>query len=160
MLAGLIAGALIALAVLGWVLYPLFAESRRAPVARPRGPALPPEDAVDALREVEFDLATGKLSDSDYATLKARYTDRALEQLRAEGAAGHDARPRDAESLIAEWRTARAVCPRCGPRPEAGARYCSTCGHYLPATCAQCGHDVTESAAAYCSACGAGLAAA
>jgi hypothetical protein len=33
-----------------------------------------PESAIDALREIEFDRATGKLSDDDYAALKTEYT--------------------------------------------------------------------------------------
>ena len=160
MIAALLGGAIIALAALGWVLRPLFVTTRRARVARPRGPALPAEDAVDALREVEFDLATGKLSDDDYSVLKARYTDRALAQLRAEDAQNSAAPPRDAESLIAAWREARAGCPDCGPRPESGADFCSNCGRYLPGRCPECGHAVVETASAFCASCGTGLAAA
>jgi hypothetical protein len=39
--------------------------------------------AVEALREIEFDRATGKLSDDDYAALKTAYTRDALAELRA-----------------------------------------------------------------------------
>ena len=39
-----------------------------------------------ALREIEFDRATGKLSDADYDFLKARYTARALDALRQDDA--------------------------------------------------------------------------
>ena len=47
-------------------------------------PDLPPESsAIDALREIEFDEATGKLSPEDYATLKATYTPLALAELKA-----------------------------------------------------------------------------
>ena len=157
MIAALAIGVALALAALGWVLRPLYRGApRRSPDRRaPRGPALPAEDAVDALREVEFDLATGKLSDHDYAVLKERYTPRALEQLRAESARQS---PADAESLIAQWRAAPADCPACGPRPESGAVFCSACGRYLPGGCGRCGRDVTESGASYCSGCGAGLA--
>ena len=34
-----------------------------------------------ALREIEFDRETGKLSDDDYASLKAKYTGEALAAL-------------------------------------------------------------------------------
>ena len=37
-----------------------------------------------ALREIEFDRATGKLSDVDYADLKTRYTREAIDAMRRE----------------------------------------------------------------------------
>src|SRR5881275_2961742 len=40
--------------------------------------------ALRALKEIEFDRATGKLSDSDYDALKQKYTAEALVALRAE----------------------------------------------------------------------------
>src|SRR5207253_9341481 len=40
--------------------------------------------ALRSLKEIEFDRATGKLSDGDYETLKAKYTAEALAALRAE----------------------------------------------------------------------------
>ena len=42
--------------------------------------------ALRALKEIEFDRATGKLSDADYDSLKAKYTEEALAALRGEGA--------------------------------------------------------------------------
>ena len=120
------------------------------------------EDAISALREVEFDRATGKLSDADFATLSARYRPQALAQLERESRRDTGAAPsaRDPEAMIAQWRDARAACPTCGPRPEAGAVWCSTCGHYLPHACPRCRQAVTEEGASYCSACGVVLAAA
>src|SRR5678816_1492984 len=38
--------------------------------------------ALAALKEIEFDRATGKLSDEDYALLKRKYTAEALEAMR------------------------------------------------------------------------------
>ena len=40
--------------------------------------------ALRALKEIEFDRATGKLSDADHDELKAKYTAEALAALRAE----------------------------------------------------------------------------
>ena len=65
------------------------------PRARPAGVIEPPDAeetprgvAVAALREIEFDRETGKLSDDDYAALKAKYTGEAVAALRAESGAG------------------------------------------------------------------------
>ena len=88
-----------------------------------------------ALREVEFDRATGKLSDADYAFLKARYTKDAVAALRADDASSAGS---DIETMIAARARALAggapACPTCGPRPEADAVFCSTCGLRLSMT--------------------------
>jgi hypothetical protein len=107
----LLIGTALAVASLCYVLYPLY-RAGIAPVARTarRGPRQSP--AVDALRELEFDRQTGKISDSDYDALKTRYTAQALTAMRAGNA---------------------PVCERCGPRPEADAEYCSKCGAALVA---------------------------
>ena len=73
-------GTLLVVLALAYVLYPLvFATAGAGLRATPRVTAVPAggdEDAVVALREIEFDRVTGKLSDADYADLKARYTQR------------------------------------------------------------------------------------
>ncbi|MCH8937979.1 MAG: hypothetical protein IH966_01045, partial [Gemmatimonadetes bacterium] len=58
--------------------------------------------ALLALREIEFDRATGKLSDDDYASLMQEYSQAALVAIKAEKAAeveeaGTDQVPSDAE---------------------------------------------------------------
>src|SRR5205085_10362749 len=87
----LVVGSLLAVLAVAYVLYPLLFANAAAAVRRPLGLPLiaPPgdEDAIVALREIEFDRATGKLSDSDYAELKSRYTARALAAMRARGGA-------------------------------------------------------------------------
>ena len=94
----LVVGSLLAVLAVAYVLYPLLFAGA-AEVRRPIGPPVPApvadEDAIVALREIEFDRETGKLSDSDYAELKARYTARALAAMRARGDAGADASPED-----------------------------------------------------------------
>jgi ribosomal protein L40E len=107
----LLVGTALAVASLCYVLYPLYRADisipRRSPPAR--GSAGRPRQslAVDALRELEFDRQTGKISDSDYEPLKARYTEQALAVMRA----GNE-----------------PVCEKCGVRPEQDAEFCSNCG--------------------------------
>jgi hypothetical protein len=155
----LIVGTLLAVSALAYVLLPLMVSASGAPVRRVvvRDAAPQPEqEAVAALREIEFDRATGKLSDADYAELKTRYTSRALEAMRA----GTASKPDDAiEAAVQAYRAKMRSCARCGPRPEPDAVYCSSCGHYLPGECASCGADVTEAGAAFCTSCGRQLAA-
>ena len=156
-------GTLLAVAALAYVLFPLLFESRPT-VARVVSPLIrvagsPDEDAIAALREIEFDRATGKLSDADYADLKTRYTQRALEAMRATDAPADAVVDDPIEAVVLAYRARLRSCARCGPRPEPDAIYCSSCGAYLDETCAGCGREVVEPGAAFCAGCGRQLAA-
>lgn len=105
-------GTLLALVALAFVLYPLFSGNMALiPQSHSSGSDIQ-ISKVDALREIEFDHATGKLSESDYGKLKASYTAQAL----------------------AEMREAQSdACPACGSPREAEALFCSQCGIRLGA---------------------------
>ena len=117
--------------------------------------------ALRALKEIEFDRATGKLSDADYDVLKTRYTSEALVALRAE-----NREPGAGSSPLRAPRAPRSPlpapsCPTHGPRPESDAAFCSECGRRLataPGYCARCG-SALEHDAHYCHSCGARVAA-
>lgn len=113
----LLVGTALALAALAFVLYPLFREPLGVAQHQRRGARASVNTAIDALREIEFDHVTGKLSDRDYTELRATYTQRAVNAMRA-GASGDISVP---------------VCGRCGPRPEPDAVFCSECGTALAA---------------------------
>jgi hypothetical protein len=155
-------GTLLAVGALAYVLFPLFVGATPTP---PRGAATArqaagaaEQDAVVALREIEFDRVTGKLSDSDYDELKTRYTERALQAMRA--GAGSSVATEDAvEAAVLAYRSRLHSCAQCGPRPEPDAVYCSSCGHYLPGECGGCGAAVSEAGASFCAGCGRQLAA-
>lgn len=135
----LLVGTALALGALAYVLYPVFMSDDAGPAepSRRREPN-EAERAVDALREVEFDRATGKLSVDDYAALKSAYTAEAVEAMRASDAAvapdEASVAPDDAaEALIERYRGRVATCPTCGERPEPAAAFCSSCGRRLSA---------------------------
>jgi hypothetical protein len=159
----LIVGTLLAVLAVAYVLYPLLFSSASAshrPVGLPRVAPPADEDAIVALREIEFDRATGKLSDTDYAELKSRYTARALAAMRARGEGGAEATPEDlVEATVLAYRQRLKSCARCGPRPEPDAVSCSNCGAYLDEKCAGCGRVVEEAGASFCAGCGRQLAA-
>lgn len=114
----MLVGTALAILALCFVLYPLFREPLGLKTAKPvvsKGTGV--TTAVDALREIEFDHVTGKLSDTDYAELKSSYTQSAVAAMRA-------GEPAPASEV---------VCARCGPRPERDAAYCSECGNVLAA---------------------------
>lgn len=160
----LVIGTLLAVSALAYVLYPIFFVSEAPPSSKEVVAAPPTSSTEDisiaALREIEFDRATGKLSDSDYAQLKERYTRDALAHMRNESASTTAEGTEDElEAVIRAYRALRPVCAVCGPRPEADAAFCSECGRYLAGSCQQCGRSVEETGARFCSACGHRLAA-
>jgi double zinc ribbon protein len=161
----LVLGTLLSVGALAFVLAPLFSDSTlSARVSRPMREPDARAAAVDALREIEFDRETGKLSDADYESLKTAYTRAAIEAMRGETAdtsSGAAPVPVDdaVEAAILAYRSRRTSCDRCGPRPEPDALYCSACGSYLAGSCATCGARVEEPGARFCAACGHRLAA-
>jgi len=157
----LAAGVMLAAAAIYFVLRPVLVPRRPEPIADDA--ALDPEDdlsprsvALRALKEIEFDRATGKLTDADYDELKRRYTAEALQALRA-----------DAPALVASIASAPRpaippsadrACPVHGPRPvaERDPRYCSECGRRLELAdrfCSRCGAAMPPGAR-FCSSCG------
>jgi ribosomal protein L40E len=109
-LTALLIGTALAVASLCFVLYPLFRSDISVAAQKSRTVRTRQTPAVEALRELEFDRQTGKISDSDYEPLKARYTAQALAVMRAGNS---------------------PVCEKCGPRPESDAEFCSKCGAAL-----------------------------
>ncbi len=163
-----IAAALVALAVVAVITGPL----GRGRHIQPTGVDDPEEMddtpkgiALAALREIEFDKATGKLSDGDYASLKAKYTAEALVVLRNESVIPRPesvsaAAPEvDAvEGLIAQrvrqLQGQTVNCPACGPRPEGDAIFCSHCGRSLTiGGCGGCGAPLVPGSH-FCESCG------
>jgi hypothetical protein len=116
--------------------------------------------ALLAIRDLDFDLATGKISEDDHAMLRERFVTEALDVMREEPPATEQD-PAEAlvarrAALLAPEAAAGPVCPRCGPRPESDALFCSTCGDRLGAgaPCAGCGAP-TPAGARFCAECGA-----
>ena len=173
MLAEALAAAAVGLAVLWLVLQPVLRPTGRETL--PLEPVDPEETpkgiALTALKEIEFDKETGKLSDADYEFLKDKYTAAALDALRHEsGAVASD----DVEAMIAaKVRALRSAsvatpsnastlppgsnpaCTTCGPRPEAEAIFCSSCGRRLSphSECDSCGAALSPDSR-YCETCG------
>ena len=158
----LIFGILLAAGAMYFVLLPILRPPLEA--AAPEAPIDEGDDPADdmsaqavalrALKEIEFDRATGKLSDTDYEQLKAKYTAEALAAMRGEVATARV--PTRPPSLVS-----RPSCPEHGSRPERDAIFCSDCGRRLGTAlgyCARCG-TALESDARYCNSCGARVAA-
>ena len=161
-----VAAALVGVALLLVVLGPLISREAVPAIVDDEPQDLeetPKGIALSALKEIEFDQATGKLSDEDYAMLKGKYTAQALEALRAEDVGPGSG---DLETVIAvrarairEQGSSTSTCPHCGPRPEQDALFCSTCGCALDVrNCGQCSATLPPGSR-FCDQCGTRVAA-
>jgi hypothetical protein len=121
-----IAALVVGLALIWLVLQPIVAPAPQAPEAyEPPDPEETPRGrALLALKEIEFDRATGKLSDDDYTMLHNRYSARALAVL-----------DEAAEPLAGTSGQAPAAggpsCPTCGGGTVPHAAFCGACGTSL-----------------------------
>ena len=115
-----------------------------APVVRPAEPSPVTPASSDELAELELDRAMGRVSEEDYARWRRELETQAppvtppSPDLPATPAPAPlvmpDGATARAEALVRRFRDApRPTCPTCGERPEAGARYCSSCGTALGA---------------------------
>ena len=183
-----VAALAIGIAALAWILEPMVRpEPESRDLLDPPEPEETPKGvALAALREIEFDRATGKLSDADYAALLAKYSAAAIVVLKnaeamepaevvgvandIEAAIAARVRqirlretaspPATAATLPAVTAPAPPVCPRCGPRPEADALFCSACGVRIlsRSACSRCGTALRPDSR-FCEECGTGVAA-
>jgi len=153
----MLVGLVLAIAAVLLVLEPILRPGgASAPVPGEAEPGEDPRErrkemALAALKEIEFDRATGKLSDADYERMHARYTKEAVEALRdaeamagVAGGNGHGPAPAagapvaagaaaddPVERLITEARQAskgRRFCSNCGAALEGSGRFCVECG--------------------------------
>jgi cytochrome c-type biogenesis protein CcmI len=86
--------------------------------------------AVQALRELEFDQAMGKLDASDYRALRERLENRALAAM-----SEREKTPRQSFDRVAPTRTVTVnFCHQCGTRIGRAHSFCANCGERLAVT--------------------------
>ncbi len=111
---------------------------------------------ISAIRELDFDYRTGKISAEDYKRLREAQVARGAQILRELDAlsneeAGHDT-DAEIEAQVAHFRTVarvdghrraepadRVICPSCGRAAGAKDRFCPQCGQRLDAQTSQAG---------------------
>jgi hypothetical protein len=123
------AAALAGLALLAWIVMPFSKRGARPPDAEEAedGAAARERAAIyDAIRDLDHDFETAKLSAEDYARLRDGMRARAAELIRAEeGGAAAGGQP-----------GAARACAQCGALAASEHRFCAACGAALGAPAA------------------------
>jgi len=105
-------GSIMAILVAAVIFAPMIEGRWREGAGKGQSAAAARRDAaIAALRELEFEYQTGKVSEEDYAALRSRYASEALA-----------ARDELGESVAAR------SCPACGAAVKESAKFCTACG--------------------------------
>jgi hypothetical protein len=106
-----------------------------------------------SIRDLDFDRATGKLSEADHEELRASLVRQAAAVVRELEARQDSDELDDAiEARVAsrvavaarlEREPPASACPACGARLRGGLKFCSQCGREAGASaCSSCGHGL------------------
>ena len=128
-ISALLIGIVLLCAAIAYVSLP-FWEKRKKSIKDSIGtqPEAGHEAVLAALRDLDFDFKTGKVSEDDYQSLRAQLLVQAAQYIEAERKAEEQL-----EALIQSRRTNKrpvrmVSCPSCGNKIHAGDLFCSSCG--------------------------------
>jgi hypothetical protein len=113
------------------------------------------KDILSAIRDLDFDFSTGKVTEDDYSTLRAQLVAEAALHIQPEKSVEDD----QLEAMISARKTSLSKgldCSHCGKKITAGSRYCSQCGTAMAKTCPSCSKQVQDGDQ-FCTTCGAKL---
>ena len=110
------------------------------------------EAVLSALRDLDFDFKTGKVSEEDYTSLRARLMAEAAQYIEQE-----TEEDKKLEELIQTRRAARqpsTKCDHCGASIEADQHFCAKCGKPVTSSaCPSCGKKI-QAGDLFCISCG------
>ncbi len=131
-----VVAALAAVGVVAWLLAPALRGGGETLAAAPaEEPARNEREAVyDAMRDLDHDFETDKVSDEDHAQLRGELRARAVALLREEE--GSASAAADARSAAHADTAAARVCSQCSAVAAPAHRFCASCGAPLAAPAA------------------------
>ncbi len=157
--------AALASGVVLFVLFPIFARAsevsqRPTAIAQERRSLSEKKDRLyEAIKDIDFEYQAGKLSDTDYKSVRTDCLAQAaeviarLEEIDESDAAG--AKATEEKDSVAVDVASGPSCPSCEQKNPAGAQFCMSCGSKMTslANCPQCGTELQKEAH-FCTACG------
>lgn len=130
-----IAEILIFILVLGAIGFPIFRKVKRTPETfLGEGDALHEllykKDAVyTAIKDLEFDYQSGKLTETDYSGMKERFEQEAIEILEKVDQLQKQEKERIKSG--APKAPEKVFCTRCGTENRSSHNFCFSCGHKI-----------------------------
>ncbi len=113
------------------------------------------EETLLALRDLDFDYHTGKLTEEDYTPLRADLLVRAARELDLKTKQDNELDALLENAILAQKKSKShsRVCSQCGASQKIEDQFCSACGSPLNPVCQNCGHKI-ELTDLFCSKCG------
>ena len=144
--------------VVGFVLYPVFAEAR-AGVLGDSAEALALRDLEEkkarlytAIKDLDFEKDAGKVSSEDYESARRDYLAQTVDVMaRIDGLAAE--KTTSSEEAPAQRKAGTRACSVCGEANSENAKFCIGCGRVFELNCSRCGENLPERAKC-CSECG------
>lgn len=151
-------GLALLIATIPWVISPILNEKKRRSKLEIVEPILegdPHAEGLLALRDLEFDHRTGKVTDADYIALRVELLNQIAASLEAKEKINAKI---DAllEKKIQSRRLSKPdskACGQCGFALEPTDRFCRSCGAPVDEVCTKCG-GVIHAVDQFCSTCG------
>ena len=129
-ISSLLIGLALLTAALVFVGHPFFEKPRKgAKIVSKAGQAHARESVLSALRDLDFDYKTGKISEEDYQPLRAQLLVEAAQFMQKE-----NKEQEQLEALVQSRRKSQSgqlSCPSCGNKIVLGDTFCSSCGTKL-----------------------------
>lgn len=152
-------GLALLIATVPWVINPLLKTEKRRIDSEDTEPALEDDQHTQgliALRDLEFDHNTGKVSEEDYLSLRANLLTQIAAALEYQEAHNTNLDALLEEKILARRKSKLAArnCDYCGSVLEASDRICRSCGAPVDKICSKCGSKIKASDR-FCNACGA-----
>ena len=112
-------------------------------------------ETLVALRDLDFDQRTGKVTDQDYAVLRSELLTKAALELEIKKQKEQELEERLELSIQAhkKGKSSAHTCAKCGLRINPSDLFCSACGAPQKPACTNCGHAIGTSDQ-FCVGCG------
>jgi rRNA maturation endonuclease Nob1 len=146
-ISSILLGVALLVLVVPFVIDPFIKNNRRKRASKKNASAqLSKHDALVALRDLDFDFQTGKITQEDYEPLR--------QQLLI--AAAQAEQVVETPKTVSPAKADTITCPQCHTAVQTDDKFCAKCGTALNLTCPQC-HKKVMADDKFCARCGAAL---
>ncbi len=152
--------------VVAFVLYPVFASEAPEPIgldetqSELRDLEEKKAQILSNIKDLDFEKASGKLSEADYASARNDYIAQVSAVIARIDELAPQPKPKPKKKKTAKSKRAAPeskaetiACASCGEANPKGSKFCLECGSAFTALCGACGEGLPPNAK-FCNACG------